>query len=121
MSKSAINFMEALSRKKTDESSKSRQSSYEKHGQRVGSSGSDSSGQSHDLSASKPKSSSSNGNVSPRKKGSKVMAAVTLFDRKAKQAEVETALDPKKIDAEFEAVLVRLYSLYPYENFTNHF
>ena len=106
MSKSSTNFMEILSRKKTNESSKSRQSSREKREQRVGSSGSDSSGQSEDFSASKPKSSSSNAKVSPRKKGTKVMAAVTMFDRKARQAEIETASDPKKIDAEFEAVLV---------------
>lgn len=110
ISKSATNLMEALSRRKGNESSKNRKSSHEKREQRVGSSGSDSSGQIHIFSAPKLKSSSSNGNVSPRKKGSKVMAAVTMFDRKARQAEMETSLDPKRIDAEFEAVLVRFYS-----------
>ena len=100
--------MEVLSRKKNNESSKSRQSLREKREQRVGSSGSDSSSQNEAFSTSKLIPSSSHGNVSPRKKGSKVMAAVTMFDRKAKQAEIETSLDPKTIDAEFEAVLVRL-------------
>jgi len=109
ISKSATNLMEVLSRKKGNESSKNRKSSREKCEQRVGSSGSDSNGQSDAFSAFNPKSSSSNGNISPRKKGSKVMAAVTMFDTKAKQAEIETRLDPKMIDAEFEAVLVRFY------------
>jgi len=112
MSKSATNFMEALSRKKSNESSKSRQSSDGKREKRVGSSGSDSSGRSEDFSASKPTSSLLNWNVPPRKKGSKVMAAVSMFDRKARQAELETSLDPKQIDAEFEAVLVRLHPRY---------
>jgi hypothetical protein len=112
ISMSATNFIEVLSRKKTNGSSKSRQSSREMCEQRVGSSGSDSSSQSEAFSATKPKSLSSNGNVLPRKKGSKVMAAVTMFDKKARQAEIEIALDPQKIDAEFEAVLVLLYSPY---------
>jgi hypothetical protein len=40
------------------------------------------------------------------KKGSRVMAAVNMFNGKAKMIDVEPKLDPKQIDAEFEAVLV---------------
>lgn len=84
MSRSATNFMETLSRKRTDES-KSKPSDRE----------------------ASSKSSSNAPTMSGAKKGGKVMAAVTMFDKKSKQAE-EGRLDPKEIDAAFEAVLVSI-------------
>jgi hypothetical protein len=42
------------------------------------------------------------------KKGSRVMAAVAVFNNKAKEAEAESKMDAKQIDVAFEAVLVSI-------------
>lgn len=44
-------------------------------------------------------------------RGSRVMAVVAAFDGRAKEADKKVDLDTKKIDAEFEAVLVRFIML----------
>jgi hypothetical protein len=44
------------------------------------------------------------------KKGSRVMAAVAVFNNKAKERDVEPKMDPKQIDIAFEAVLVRIFA-----------
>lgn len=102
MSKSALNFMDTLSRKKSGQSGKNKTSTGNKQDmRRRRSSGSESK-----TGSPKPSSSSSKGTISGAKDGSRVMATVTMFDRKARQAEVEASSDPKQIDAAFEAVLV---------------
>lgn len=101
MSKPASNFMETLSRKRSNKSGKNKVSVDDKQGMRGGDSGNETK-----AGASKPSSSASNGTMSRANKGSRVKAAVTMFDRKARQAEAEASLDPKQIDAAFETVLV---------------
>ena len=61
----------------------------------------------------KSKDEQSNRGLTIAKKGARVMAAVAAFNGKAREAEVETQvkLDPKVVNAEFEAVLVSCLKL----------
>jgi len=106
MSKSATSFMETLSRKKSNDPKKIKSPHDKKSENKTGSSENNIRGRVKNSAMLPPPSSPLNVPRPGPNKGSKVMAAVTMFDKKAKRAEAEAALDPKQIDTAFEAVLV---------------
>jgi len=106
MSKSATSFMETLSRKKSNDPKKIKSPHDKKSENKTRSSENNSRGHVKNFAMAPPASSPLNAPRPGPNKGSKVMAAVTMFDKKAKRAEAEAALDPKQIDVAFEAVLV---------------
>ena len=101
-SQSSSSFMDTLSRKISNEIG--RKPSLRKH-IRAGSSHSQGSNNNVVLKPSKSAPVSSKNGAAATRKGSRVMAAVSMFNSKAKEALPEPPLDAKQIEAEFEALL----------------